>query len=170
MKRVALLVAIGTVFACSGGDSGGGGVGATFDAAKYAGNYVGTWNNATFSSTGASKMTITVNAANKTGSAQWDLDGNVLGQNNPPAETFNGTYTSNGFTFSGTSATFGNFTISVNASGVASGSATNVPNAAISRVDFNGTATGTAIDLNYTVRFSAAGGGGTATGTVHMTK
>jgi hypothetical protein len=168
MKRLGLLVALTTILSCAG--SGGDGSNTAFDATKYAGAYHGTWNNATFNSTGASRLTITVNAANKSGSVEWDMDGNVLGQSNPPAETFNGTYNADGFTFGGTSATFGTFQIVLDKDGRATGSATNIPNAAISRVDFNGNATETAINLSYVVTFSAAGGGGTATGSVSMTK
>lgn len=170
MKRFAMMLGACVVIGgCMGGD---GSVVAppAFLGSNYAGSYNGTWTNTTFSTTGASKLTIVANDPTKTGSATWDLDGQVLGSTNPPPETFNGTFNDNGFTFSGTSATFGNFTITVNRDGTASGSATNIPNTMISRVDFNGTATPHLIQLNYSVKFSVAGGGGTAVGTVSMTR
>jgi len=171
MKRFGWLVVLGVVGGgCMGGDDGPAAVVPSFLGSKYAGNYTGTWSNTTFASTGASKLTVTANDGTKTGTATCDLDGLVLGVSNPPAETFNGTFNDNGFTFSGTSAVFGTFMVTLAKDGTASGSATNLPNTNISRVDFNGTATPTAIHLNYTVKFSAAGGGGTAIGTVDMTK
>lgn len=141
-----------------------------FDGTQYAGRYDGSWNNATYSTTGASWLEVTAVGATKTGTARWDLDGNVLGTNNPPAEQYDGTWNDNGFTFSGTSAVFGDFTLSLNRNGTATGSANNVPNAAIDHVTFSGTASPQAVNITYTVFFTAAGGGGTATGTVSMTK
>lgn len=168
MSRIACL--LGFVVALVGCNSGSGSVtAAPFSGAVYNGVYAGQWNNATFSTTGGAKITIAANDATKSGNVRWDFDGNVLGQGNPAEENFDVTYSDDGLTFGGTSPSFGNFTMTIGRNGSITGVANN-PNALITRVSFTGQATSTAITLNYQVQFSAAGGGGTANGTVNLTK
>ncbi len=168
MKRI--VCGIGLLVAVAGCNSGSGSVtAAPFSGAAYNGTYSGQWNNATFASTGAAKIIVAANDATKSGNVRWDFDGNVLGQGNPAEENFDVTYSEDGLTFGGTSPSFGNLTMTIGRDGTVNGVANN-PNALITKVTFTGHATSSAISLNYQVQFSAAGGGGTANGTVNLTK
>jgi len=133
------------------------------------GNWSGPWHNTTFNSTGNTTLGITGDQVAQTASAVLNMTGPVLGGTFGAPETFNGPFTSNGFTFSGTSAVFGTFQLAMDSHGVISGSGTNLPNPLIQRVDFTGNATATTMTINYTVTF-AAGGGLPAQGTINLTK
>lgn len=123
--------------------------GAAFPLSMRNGTYTGTWNNTTFSSSGA--ITITLSVTGNVGfSLNMDLDGNVFGNGNPPSEKFEGSFTGsppNMFTY--TSPLFGsNTVITVTGSGDFQLDAPN-PTASISNysltIDFddsNNTATG----------------------------
>lgn len=130
------------------------------------GNYTGSWLNQTFGSTGAASLVVSVDESAKTMSFTLDLDGNVLGGTDPPAETFTGSYTATTVTVTGTSAVFGDVTLTGTVDGF-TGSGQNVPSAGIDSVDFTGTATDTQIILNYTVNFV---GGGSAVGVITLNK
>ena len=60
----------------------------------------------------------------------------------------------------------GDITINFPSPGNFVGSVQNVPNPNIARVDFTGTATTSQINMNYTITFTAAAGGGSAIGTM----
>ena len=137
------------------------------NAAKMAGNWTGSWRNTTFGSTGTITMSVTTDTVQQTMQIRLDVNGNVFGGSDPPAETFNGPYTTTGATLTRTSAVYGNVTVTVTPTGQISGNATSVPVGTISRLDFTGTATTTTITINYTVTFV---GGGTAVGTATLTK
>ena len=66
------------------------------------------------------------------------------------------------------SSLFGNLTLMITPSGSVTGNATNVPNPNISRIDFTGTGTSQKITINYTITFTAAAGGGMATGVLTL--
>ena len=132
--------------------------------AAFAGNWSGQWNNNTFSTTGPASMVVSVNTVAQTLQATVTLGGNVLGGSAPPPQTFSGSYGGAGVTITQSSPVFGNVTATIAPDGTITGSATNIPNASISRVDFTGTATPATITINYTITFSAAAGGGRATG------
>jgi len=139
-----------------------------FTIADMAGTYDGSWNNFTFGSTGESTATITINQGAKTVSMTIDLDGNVFGGTNPPPETISGPFGTHGFAVSGSSAIFGDMTLRVDTLGRLEGEGLNVPNAGIDRVYFSGTASPDTIAMDYLIIF--AGGGGTAEGTLTMTR
>jgi Carboxypeptidase regulatory-like domain len=137
------------------------------NAAKEAGTWAGTWRNTSFGTTGTIAMVVTVDTVAQTMQIVLDVNGNVFGGADPPAETFNGPYTTTGATLTRPSSVFGNVTVTVTPTGQITGSATNVPVSTISRLDFTGTATATTITINYTVTFV---GGGTAVGVATLTK
>jgi hypothetical protein len=138
----------------------------TSSASAYAGTWTGTWNNTTFGSSGSASLVDTVNTSAQTFQATLTLGGNVFGAGTPAPQNFSGSYASG--TFSQFSPLFGNVTINFTSPGAFTGSATNVPNPNIARVDFTGTATTQTILVNYTITFTSAGGGGTAVGTMTL--
>jgi hypothetical protein len=123
-------------------------------AAKLAGNWTGTWKNATFSTQGTETMTIAVDTVAQTMNITLDVNGSVFGGADPAPETLTTTYTLTGATFSKSSPVFGNLTLTISPAGTLSGAATSVPTAGISRVDFTGTITPTLITVNYAVTFT----------------
>src|SRR5204863_2694880 len=130
--------------------------------AAAAGNWTGTWRNTTFASSGAATMAMTVDTVQERFSGTFDLSGSVFGRGDPAPATFSNSYSPNGgATFSSTSAFYGTVSGTLSNTGAISGSMVN-PTPTISRVDFSGTATTTAIDITYTVRFTD---GSTAAGT-----
>jgi hypothetical protein len=138
----------------------------TSPAAAYAGVWTGTWNNQTFGSSGSASLVDTVNTSAQTFQATLTLGGNVFGAGTPAPQNFSGSYATN--PFSQASPLFGNVTITFTSPGAFTGSATNVPNPNIARIDFTGTATSQTIQVGYTITFTASGGGGTAVGTMTL--
>ncbi len=141
---------------------------AVLDAAQYVGSYTGSWTNTTFASTGGGTVTISIDQATSTATVTASATGNVLGTPGgvtPGARM--GPYASNGASFTGTIAVMGDITASIDASGNIIASGINIPNAAISRWDANGTITATQIKLNFTVTFTA---GPPATGSITLNK
>jgi hypothetical protein len=132
--------------------------------AAFAGNWSGQWNNTTFSTTGPASMVVNIDTAAQTFQTTLTLGGNVFGGSAPPPQNFSGSLSTSGISISQSSPVFGNVTATIGADGTVTGSLTNVPNASISRVDFTGAATPATITINYTITFSASGGGGKATG------
>lgn len=130
--------------------------------AETAGSWTGTWHNATYGSTGAAKNSVTVDETAKTVVFKLDLDGNVFGANDPPEETFSGTFTEAGYTMTGNSATFGALSITVAPDGTLTGSATPTRG--------NVTLTGSVQAAKITVNYSIADPGGAITGTIELTK
>jgi hypothetical protein len=135
---------------------------------SFAGNWTGGWVNNTFGSSGPASAVVTVNTANQTFSATITLGGNVFGVGAPPPQTFTGSYSPGGITFSQTSPVFGNVNATITPDGAITGSGTNIPNPNISRMDFTGTMNPQKITINYTITFSPAAGGGTATGVLTL--
>lgn len=134
----------------------------------FVGVWEGQWVNTTFSSQGAASLEVTADTTNKTAQLVMDLDGNVLGGADPAPITLNGTYTETEFNITTTTNTFGDLTLDIDEQGNITGSAVNVPNANVEKVDFNGVATPETITLNYTVTFAASIGGGTAVGVLTL--
>jgi len=124
--------------------AGGGGL----DPTHFAATWTGSWSNTTFGSTGAASNVVTVDSANKKITFVLDLDGNVFGAANPPAETFMGTYDANQYTVSGTSATFGTLTLTVTKDGTITGTAT--PTRGMTTL--SGTTTETKMTINYAIK------------------
>lgn len=125
-----------------------------FQPAVYPGDWLGDWHNTTYATTGSAKITFTNDTPTSTLTIRHELGGSVLGLGTATPETFQGTYTSTGITMTGTSARFGDMTLTIQENGSFVGSGVNLPNPAISRVDFNGVITPSRIDINYTVTFA----------------
>jgi hypothetical protein len=135
--------------------------------ATAAGTFTGTWRNDTFGSSGGATLTITVDTVAQTFSGTFDMSGSVFGRGDPAPATFSGPYsTTSGVQVTATSSFYGNVTGAMTSNGSITGSMSN-PSPTISRVDYSGTATASAINITYTVRFTD---GSTATGTVKLTK
>lgn len=137
-------------------------------AADLAGTWTGQWVNNTFGSSGPATLVVAVDTAARTFQATLTLGGNVFGVGAPPPQTFSGSYNTSGGTFTQSSPLFGNLSLTISSGGAITGSATNVPNPNIARMDFTGTATPQKITINYTVTFSASAGGGTAQGVLTL--
>ncbi|HYV98524.1 MAG TPA: hypothetical protein VE967_13800 [Gemmatimonadaceae bacterium] len=136
---------------------------AGFNAAQYVGTYSGTWSNTTFSSTGTGSAVIAI-GANNSATVTVNVTGNVLGNPGPFNPVVNGTYTSNGVSFTGTVNPVGNITGTVSANGAISASAQNV-NANVTGWTVTGTISGTQIQLTFTITGNFA-----STGTITLTK
>jgi hypothetical protein len=139
-------------------------------AAAFAGQWTGHWHNATFGTSGNATLTLTPDLPAQSVEAVIDLDGNVFGAGDPPPQTLIGAFTERGLIFKGTSPLLGTYAVSADGLCSVSGQLTDLPNPLIASVHFEGTATTTAIALTYTIDFTPAGGGGTATGTLTLSK
>lgn len=131
--------------ACSGGG------GATLDPAAMDGAWSGDWENTTFSSTGAASLTLDVDTEAATVDASLDLDGNVFGGLDPDPLEFDGTYDEGGMEITATTVLFGDFTLTISADGDVSGGGTPEASTSVWGLSFDGTATESSIDLDYTI-------------------
>lgn len=138
----------------------------TPSASLFGGNWTGQWKNDTAGTSGGATMTVNVNTSAQTFRVDFDLSGNVFGLADPPAQTFDGTYNSFGGSFTANSAFYGIVSFSINSAGGILGSLTNLPNPAVSRVDFSGTGAPQSITLSYIITFPT---GSIATGTLTLT-
>ncbi len=142
--------------------------GSALSVAPYVGNWTGTWQNATFGSTGTTTLVIAQGGQSTQANITLSGTGTVLGGSGAPAETrTNIPVTPSAFTLQTVSSTFGNVTLNVDSNGGITGSGTQIPNPSISGWSCTGTITTAQIHLTYTVTFS---GGGTATGTITLNK
>lgn len=139
----------------------------TVNPAAFVGSWVGTWSNTTFGSVGAAAWTIAIDESTGIVTLTTDLDGTVFGATDPLPERYMAQLGPNGVTFTAMSATFGDFTLTINSDGTMTGTGLNVPAAGIDEFTFTGTITPTQINLNYTVNFT---GGGTAVGLLQVNK
>ena len=121
-------------------------------------NYVGSWTNLTFGSTGKAVFDTTVVGTNAT--IVFDFDGFVFGYIDPSAMTMFGTLqdsiikcTTNGVPVYGDIKCFVNLAL-----GTISVSLTNVPGGSIKTVAITGLVTNGVMNLNYTVNFIGAPG------------
>ena len=128
----------------------------------------GKWTNTTFGSTGTAKSNVTVDKAAGTVSMQLTLTGSVFGGSAPAPETFSGKWDASGAHMSGTSPTFGAYTVEVDNAGKLTMNCPAVPGARVKTMAVTGTVTGDKMDLAYTVTFKA--GGADAKGTVVITR
>lgn len=136
--------------------------------AGVAGHWVGRWNNDTLDSSGAMAMTLSVDTMAQTMRATLHVDAPAFGTRGPRTETISGSYTTSGATLAmDKSPVFGDLQVYVSPVGRITGSAANVPGDAISRLDFAGTITVSAIRLDYAVTSTA---GNVATGVATLEK
>lgn len=138
-----------------------------FNPNTYVGNYVGTWNNTTFGSTGPATFNISVDSNTSVATMVMDLDGPVFGATNPPADTLVGTYDGSGLSVTAQSPTFGPLTFTIDGAGYFNGGSTNVPGSVVRDITYAGTVSATTISLTYVITFEnntpAASGTLTAT-------
>lgn len=140
---------------------------AQFNPDDFEGFWRGTWFNNTFGSTDSSFLSATFDRGSGTLEAILDLEGNVFGGSDPDPVTLTGTYSSNGFSATGNSPTYGDMILSGDGSGNMMGRMPNVPNPGIDSTTLSGTFNSMNIDLTYIVYFT---GGGTADGVINMVK
>jgi hypothetical protein len=126
------------------------------------GNYTGSWNNTTFGSTGTASMQISYNATTKVASITFDVNGNVFGGADPPAETWTCTVTQDGCKASFNSPVFGPGTFAIRFDGTMY--IRSVPS--IGYFNMDGYLTSTNLRAAYTVGLS----GGKAVGTFSLSK
>ncbi len=141
---------------------------AGLNAALYAGTYTGTWTNTTFASTGTGQAVVTVNTGAQTATVTASATGNVLGSGGgatPPLQ--NGSYTTSGAAFNGSVPPMGTISAALAADGTITAVGSNVPNASITGWTATGTISEHALNLSFTVTFTA---GPPAVGTITMTK
>jgi hypothetical protein len=117
--------------------------------AAFSGTWTGSWNNATFGSTGPARAVITTDTATRRITFSLDLDGQVFGLGNPPAETFAGTYDTTRYTVTGPSATFGTLTLNV---AVGDGAITGSATPPRGSMTLTGSTSETRMTINYTIR------------------
>jgi len=138
---------------------------AAVDTEAAAGTYAGTWTNTTFGSTGAATATVAFNGDMV--SVTIDLDGGVFGEADPEAFTFEGAFTADGASISGTSDLLGAFTFTIDAAGSFAIDAPEVPSERIGAFNAAGVFGGGSLSGTYSVTFPEGGG---AEGTFEATK
>jgi hypothetical protein len=126
------------------------------------GTYTGAWNNTTFGSTGSASMQIAYNATTKVATITFDVNGNVFGGADPPAETWTCTVTQDGCKASFNSPVFGPGTFALRFDGTMY--IRSVPS--IGYFNMDGYLTSTNLWGAYTVGLS----GGKAVGTFSLSK
>lgn len=131
------------------------------------GNWTGAWYNTTFGSTGAANATVSYVPASHTMQVMIDVDGNVFGGSNPPAESMSASLDGSGFTFASTSATFGQINVVVGLDGTINGTLSAIPAPGIDSLDVTGGYSKGIAMLLYTVNFT---GSGTASGVIWLSK
>jgi hypothetical protein len=118
-----------------------------------AGNWSGTWNNTTFGSSGPAALALSVNEAAQTFTASLTLGGNVFGVGLPGPVAFSGSYAGVNGTISGTSTTFGTYSITVTPTGNLNGTLSAVPVTGVGTITVTGTVGLTQIQFNYGFTF-----------------
>jgi hypothetical protein len=143
----------------------------TVDAASaFSGAWQGEWQNTTYATGGAATLTLAFDLPNQAVTGTLDLDGSVFGLGDPPPQTLTGTLTPGGIVLEGLSPVFGQYRIETDGLCRVQGSLANLPNPNIYSVELEGSATTSEISVAYTIYFSAAGGGGTANGTITLAR
>jgi hypothetical protein len=124
------------------------------DLLRYAGNWRGTWT--TGAKSGGLIMTIITDTIADVMRVALDISGNIVADYDPPGETYVGTIGSDGTSvhFSQFSPVFGSISADLTSDRQIVGRVTNVPFTGISRFNFTGTITSTAIDVSYVITFT----------------
>lgn len=148
-----------------GCNKGGGGGSVAFDPAAFLGTWSGTWNNTTFSSSGAVTVVVTETAGTLT--VNVDMDGGVFGGADPAAENFTATFSGTTATLTPqTSAVYGDVTATMNGNGQFTIRGQDIAGS-VDRFVLTGTWGATEIDGSVTITFDSAA---TAAGTATLTK
>jgi hypothetical protein len=134
--------------------------------ASYAGHYTGSWNDATFGTTGSMTWDITADPASRQVTIAVNVGGRFFGGNGAAPERIVLTHLAEG-TVSGNSVAFGTVSGTIKPDGSFTMTLTSIPGGSISKVEVTGTlAGGSTITMQYTVSFTASSQ--TATGTVAL--
>ncbi|MBL8087162.1 MAG: hypothetical protein JNM85_03710 [Chthonomonas sp.] len=149
------ILALAALIGCGGGGGGtsGGGGGTVLDPTPFIGSWTGNWNNLTYSTTGPASMTFGANTTTKAANWTMDLDGNVFGGPNPPADNLVGSYTDSALSVTGSSPTFGTLSFTVDKNGNVTGGSTTVPGGFVQSITYSGTITPTSMNLTYVITF-----------------
>ena len=139
-------------------------------AQSFAGAWQGTWSNTTSATGGAVSLSLEFDLPNQRATGTLDLDGSVFGLGDPPAETLTGTLTPEGIVFAGTSVALGNYRLALDSACSLTGTLTGLPSIDLYSLDLTGTIAAGEISIAYTIYYSATGGGGTANGTLLLTR
>jgi hypothetical protein len=139
-------------------------------AQAFAGPWQGGWRNTTFATLGAASLSLAFDLPNQAVTGTLDLDGAVFGGGDPPAQVLGGKLTPRGAVLSGASPALGTYLVEIDGLCRITGQLTGLPSPDIAAVEFSGTATPAEISLAYTVTFSEPAGGGTAAGTITLTR
>jgi len=135
--------------------------------AGFAGHFVGSWNDATFATTGSMTWDINADPAARTVTIVVAVGGNFFGGSGGTTETIELTHLAQG-AISGHSAAFGDVAGTVTPAGTLTIALTNVPGGVVSSCAVTGTfSNAETISILYTVTFVA---GGTATGTAALSR
>ncbi|PRQ09111.1 hypothetical protein [Enhygromyxa salina] len=146
------------------GSEGSEGGGSHF-ASGFEGDWSGTYQDNDFSQfAGGVSSTIEVDEANQALTFTLDFDGPILAQNDPPEETFTGSYDETSFTVSTQSVVFGPVTLTFDIDGDIDG--VGAP-PGFESIVFAGSGTPTAITLGYTLH---DGGGVASTGSLTLAR
>lgn len=157
----------------SASPASGGSAVANIFADMFAGTYRGTWTNSTLGTSGTAASDITVDKAGGKVTFKLTLIGGDFGGTTLAPETFTGKFDDTGAKFSGTSPTFGAYTLSIDyvnysQSGVVSMNCPAVQGAQVDSFVVQGEVTKAKMDLIYQVYFKA--GGVPGQGTVALTR
>ena len=136
-------------------------------AALLTGHYSGNWTNTTFGSTGTVAADISIDSATQAVTTKLAITGSVFGGSPPPPQTFTGRMSSQGTSFTGTSPTFGAYTVTIAPTGAFTMHCPAVPGGRVKTFD----ATGTVGLGGFTVAYNVTlAGGSSAKGTAHLAK
>ncbi len=138
----------------------------TIDWTQWAGTWAGSWTNTTYASTGAINATLTIDVDNLKATLILDVDGFVFGTSDPPPMTIVGTLKAETMMVDYTSPSHGPVQFDL-APGSFDLSSVSVPTSGIDAWDYSGTNSASSHTADFTVYFT---GGGTAVGTVTVTK
>ncbi len=138
------------------------------NAVRWAGRWTGAWNTTSLSRTGGLTMAIAVNTIAATLQTDVDINGNLVGDYDPPGDVFPGVLSSaDAVHISRQSPVYGLVTVDITTDGRIVGNATRIPIGTATGMDFIGTITATTATIDYTIAFSD---GTTARGTATFVK
>ena len=129
------------------------------------GTLTGAWTNSTFGTTGSMTWVVTADPTARTVTITVNVTGNAFGMPAPAPEQIELTHLAQG-EIMGTSSAFGAVSGTVSASGAVN-LTLSAPNSSVTSVAVTGSFAASSVSLNYTVNLA---GGGSATGTVSLTK
>ena len=138
------------------------------NAAQWAGSWKGSWNTPSLTRTGALTMAIAVDTIAATLLTDFDINGNLVGDYDPPGDVFPGVLSSaDAVHIARQSPVYGLLAADITTDGRIVGKATRIPIGTATSVDFTGTITSTTATIDYTIAFSD---GTAAKGTANFVK